>query len=656
MPNQPFAVLPWQEGAWWFLTLAMFLVWWAWFAGNQSREFSLAERILAAFISTVCQIVATTLILGIAHYLSWWPLGLLNAGITIILAILCGRGGVGGVRGAGRKLVSDIGATFAVGWRLVTSSMAVFLIGVTALLVVAWVVYLGQLLPPYCWDAWSYHLSWGVFARQEGHLGPFDQPMPWINVFPKNTDILFLWWILGAGTERWANVVQAPFGLASVLASYLLARRVGARREDAAAVSLLVLSVPVVINQMWMALVDVTVMGGALSSLAFLSRRRLTHGTLALAGCAAGFIVGTKGSSMYVFMGLSIFLLYRLLPLGMDSLRRSPTGRLKNMVVALALFGGLAFAFGSYFYLRNWVLYGNPTALYQVEVGPIQLFEGKDVRDAHFCRGLIGGELYDALERGPEWPIVLDGFFDPKDEFSEITRIGGWGSAWTTLMLPAIPVAFLWALLKRRWSAVAIIVACLIPYFLFTANHTWTRYHLYIIGAGTTSLAFLLSNLRRSRWTNIMLCIAALSMMATDYVAATHRPLLRPAVIAEARQQPYMESDRFAFFSSWHDEQFAQTWLSIQEPGTTLGFSHFAPDWKMLALWNPSFSNHVVYVPWLENGNAWEQSLRDREVDFVYTWPDTESLSYASAHPEGFDSMYEGAVGGIHRIVKSDDQ
>lgn len=645
----PPPVAGWQVFAWWLLTITMFLVWWAFFAGKKLHEFSLAERILGAFIGTVCQIVGTTLILGAAHYLSWWPLCMLNA------VLIAGLAFFNGLMEARRLLISDIIDTLTFSWRLLRSSTVVFILGIIALLVIAWVVYLGQLMPPFCFDAWSYHLPWAAFARQEGHLGPFDQPMRWINIFPKNTDILFLWWILGTGTERWANGVQAPFGIASMLACYLLARRVGARRIDAAVAGLLVMSIPVVVHQMWMALVDVSGMCGSLASLAFLSRRRLTPGALVLAGCSAGFIVGTKGSGMFVFIGLLLFLLYRMLSLGMDSLHSSPGSRLRNMALSLALFAGLAFAFGSFFYLRNWVLHGNPTAEYELRVGPVLLFEGKDLQNAHFYRDLIGGRLYDALQSGSEWPIVLDGFYDPETEFYEHNRIGGWGSVWTTLMLPAIPVAVVWAFLRRRWAVLAIITACLIPYFLFTANHTWARYHLFIIGAGTTSFAYLLTMLRRTRWREVLLVAAALSMAATNYVAMTHRSQFKPYAISEARSRPYKESDRFTFFYGWRDEELKDTWLSIQEPGTTLGFTDGAPDWKMLALWNSDYSNRVVYVPWQADGETWEQFIIEKKVDYVYVWPDSEPNDYAVEHPGRFEPLYDGDNGGVYRIVTQDD-
>ena len=628
------------------LTVAIFLAWWAYFARRRAEEFSLSERLLGAFLATIGQILATTFVLGWLHQLFWWPLGVLNTVIVLILAarVVAAKGGHG--------LHTEIGHTFAATYRLLRSSSALWGLGALALFISGWVIYLGQLLPPWCWDAWGYHLGWAAFAHQEGHLGPFDLPSPFVNNFPKNGDILFLWWIIGAGTERWANISQAPFAFASALACYLLARRVGARRVDAAATGLLVFSIPTVFHQMWMAMVDIAVMGSMLTSLAFLARRRLTACTLALAGLSAGFMMGTKGSTAYLFTGIMLFLIYRLLPLGMDAFRHSPNVRRRGILGALVIFGVMAFAFGSYFYLRNWVLQGNPTGEYVVKVGPLVLFEGEmELGSEHFSRELVTPELYDALEEGPEWPIVFDGFFDPQLRFYQGNRIGGWGAPWAVLMLPAIPVALIWALLRRRWSVLAIVLACVLPYLLFKYNHTWTRYHLPLIGAGTTAFGFILTTVSRTQFRRPLLVVAIVCMALTVYLAGFHGRL-EPSDIFEARQNPYQQSDRFGSFGHWGDKRFSTALQRAQLPGTTLAFTRIPPTQKILALWNPAFTNRVVFVQYESDGEAWEADLRAAGADAVYVGPDSAQMEYARTHPQSFEPLYEGTKGGVYKLIE----
>ncbi len=645
-------IAPWQEAAWWILTIAMFLAWWTFFARKYAKEFSLSERILAAFVAQTSQILAVTFILNLTYGLSWWPMGLTNAGITVGLILLTR---VSRRAGEGKTLITDIADTFKSVWRLMNTSVALWIITVTGLLAAAWVIYIGQLFPPFCYDAWGYHYGWAAFAKQEGHLGPFAYPNPHINFYPKNTEILFLWWIIGAGTERWANIVQAPFGFATAIASYLLARRVGARRRDALLAGMLVFSIPTVLHQMWMGMVDLSTAAGTLTAVAFLSRRRLTTATIVLAGCAAGFMIGTKGTGIYSFIGLFLFLLYRLFPLGYDALRVRPLARLGIGFLTLLLFGVFSFAFGSYFYMRNWINEGNPTGAWKVEVGPYVLFKGeRGGVQSFFTSAAMPDVLFEALEEGPEWPIVLDGFFDPQEGFAQGNRIGGWGSPWTVLMLPAIPMAIVWGIVRRRWKIPAIILAFLIPYFLFTYNHTWTRFILPVIGAGPPAFAYLYSMIVRTRPGRWLLPVAAVLMVATMF-SASHHDLLRIGTIEAARKVPYPYNDRYALFHSWGDEEFADAIRSVQEPGTSLGFSNMLPDSKILALWNPTFTNRAIWLPWRTDGEGWEKSLRDEGIYAVYVGPESRPMVHAMSNPDVFEALYEGKMGGIYRLVQSDE-
>jgi hypothetical protein len=645
----PPVVQPWQEGLWWFLTTLIFLAWWGFYARTRADDFSFSERVLGAFISSIGQILATTFILGWSHQLSYWPLWTINAIFAVILFI-----GIT-IAPGGKNLDREAHHLLVTLWRLLAQPSVIWIIGISAVIAAAYGIYMGQLFPPMSWDSWGYHLGWAALAHQERYLGPFDIKSIWINFFPKNTDILFLWWIIGTGCDRWANIAQAPFAFASALSCYLLARRVGAGQRIAVVIGLLIFSIPTVDHMMWRAMVDLAAMGGFLSALAFLSRRKLNPASLALAGCAGGFIVGTKGSAMFYFIGLLLFLIYRTLPLGMDALRDKRGSRVKNIALFILIFGGVAFVFGSYFYLRNWVQTGNPTGLYEIKIGNVVLFEGDlNVAETHFNRRLMPDVLFDALEEGSEWPIVFDGFFDPQLPFFQGNRIGGWGAVWTALMLPAIPIAFLWALIRRRWSVIAIILACVIPYFLFRETHTWTRYHLPVIGAGTTALGYLLTVLRRTKYQRFLLIFASVFMVATVFISVPHH-WLEKSNIEYARKYSYLHNDRYLYFNSWNDQDFANALQSVQEPGTTFAYTEALPRGKVIAVWNPTYSNRALWVPWENDGETWENDLIKSEAQAVYAGPDTDALEWAASHPGVFSNIYRGLNGGIYTLEFADE-
>ena len=270
-----------QEIAWLILTPLIFLGWTAFIGRRYSRDFSMSERLMASFVCGISQIVGTTIILGSFNILYWWPLFIINASIAAFWLILSLH------HDGTMNLLVKLGKSMCVFGDVFKSSIAICIIGLMALLISAWVIYLGQLLPSVGYDSWGYHYLWAALCRQTGNIGYDNLSDPMISVYPWNTDILFLWWIIGAQAERWSNIAQAPFALAAALACYRMARNAGVRRADAAIAGLFVFSVPTVIHQMWVAYVDLAVMGATLISCAFLSRKRLTPAALAIAGASA---------------------------------------------------------------------------------------------------------------------------------------------------------------------------------------------------------------------------------------------------------------------------------------------------------------------------------------------------------------------------------
>jgi hypothetical protein len=483
-------------------------------------------------------------------------------------------------------------------------------------------------------------------------------PFPFIDCYPMNGQMLFLWFVVGTGTDQLANLVQTPLTWLSAVCCYLLARYVGARRTDSALVGLLVLSIPTVLHQMWMAKVDMAIAAGALATMVFLSRPRLTAGALIVAGCAAGFFVGTKGSGMILAIGLLVLFLYRLLSARLEDIELGGGGRGTRLFIGLVCVFIPGFLLGSFYYLRNWVMFGNPAGIFEVKLGSHVLFNGIDLEALLWRDNFVPPVLFRALETRNQWPIVLDGFFDPQTGFWQANFIGGWGSPWTVLMLPAIPVAILIAMIRRKWLLPFIAIAGLVPYFMFSSvQHVMTRYYLPVIPVGTTAFAYILAVLDRGWVRRVLVFLAAAMMVATVFVGLQHH-MIDPSVIAEARQFPYVERDRFFAFNDFNDPDFAAALVSVEEPGTTLAFTGVPPLRKNRALWNATYSNRAVYVPWEDSGEAWERALKDKNVDAVLVAPvegENAPFLWAIRHPQTFEQVYAGELGGIFIVKGADD-
>ena len=98
-------------------------------------------------------------------------------------------------------------------------------------------------------------------------------------------------------------------------------------------------------------------------------------------------------------------------PVAARSLDLPSGSKILDSLTALLVVCIPAFLLGSYFYLRNWVLHGNPAGIFEVRLGSMVLFEGFDLKSLLWRDNLVPPALYNALSAGNEWPIVLDGFF-----------------------------------------------------------------------------------------------------------------------------------------------------------------------------------------------------------------------------------------------------
>ena len=649
----PSIVLPWQEALWGFLTLSIFISWWSFYFKFYSEDLSFAERVLAAFVSMVSQIVVSTILLGFFHIVGWYELGILNAFISVVITVIS-TGHKEGI-GFSNELIN----LFELTGKLLGSSIGLLIIAIMGLAVVVWYGYLGQLLPPMAWDAWSYHLPWAALARQERFLGPFDYPVRWLNVYPMNTDILFLWTVVGCGTDRWANITQLPFGLMAVLACYLLARRVGSDRKDAAITGFLVLGIPVIMHQMWTAYVDLSVMSSMFIALAFLTRKKLTGVALAIAGCASGFLAGSKGTGLYYCFSLFLLFIFRLIPTSINGISETGKAKVGEYFKAIAIFAVTTFLLGSYFYLRNWILTGNPTGIFTVKIAGLTLFKGSvDANDYLFGRLILGDFLYDKLRTKANLIIVAGSFFDPQDWFSQDNRVGGWGAVWACLFFPSIPFALYWGIVKKNLIAIGIIVSGLLTFFILDKmSHTLIRYHMTIIAAGAASFAYVLTVPAVYRLRRLFILLAIFFMALTIVVASPRQPFtLSTKEIAEARKVPYPENDRYSFFDSWDDPKFTDALLSVEGDGTTLAISGNFPNSKTLAAWNPRFSNRVVWAEWKESGEEWEKFLSDNNANAVYIPSGNEELDWAFKHKKKFKLIAQDDKVGSIFIFKSGKQ
>jgi hypothetical protein len=214
-------------------------------------------------------------------------------------------------------------------------------------------------------------------------------------------------------------------------------------------------------------------------------------------------------------------------------------------------------------------------------------------------------------------------------------------------------LALIWATIRKKWRVVAILATCLLPFLLFKYNRLWVRFHFQIIGAGTTSLAYLLTTLHLTPYRRALIAIAAALVVFEVFVGSPAPPWqLKPDDIGNAKVRPGLENtDRFIDFRSWGDARFAAAIKQVEQPGTTFALAAELPDYRNLAAWNPNYTNRVVWINWQGSGPEWETRLNQSKANAVYTAPGDAPLVWAGSHPERFQLIAQNPkLGAIFRI------
>lgn len=170
-------------------------------------------------------------------------------------------------------------------------------LGVLVIAELGYLLALAVFTPPNGLDGLQYHLARAVLWIQAESVAPIgDATDPRINEFQPDAEILQGATMLLSGSVRWVGLVQFLALIASMLAIYGIAGRIGLDRRKAAFGALLFATLPVVALQASTAENDVVV-AALVACAAFFTLGR-TNAELAVACLAVTLLIGTKVTGM----------------------------------------------------------------------------------------------------------------------------------------------------------------------------------------------------------------------------------------------------------------------------------------------------------------------------------------------------------------------
>lgn len=456
---------------------------------------SLVDRLLAVCVGSLALVTGCLLVAGSAHVLRPWPVVGLYAAASTALVVSAGP----------RRLWSWVGtltrdAAGAVGCLPRTLRRRPWLAILVVLVVgeATWHAVLAFLLPLTGSDALHYHLTTTAWWLQSGSFAanPFT---PESRGYPSGTELIFSHVALFARDVSFVDLTQLAFAAIGALASAGIARLLGARRAAAAAAGLIFFSTPIVLTQMAVPYVDVACAAELAACLYFTGRmlRAVTdpaggaRSHAVLAGCAAGLCLGSKPSAP-IWVGVVVL----AVAANLLWFRRRRTGGSRPF----ALLGALlvpTVALGSYWYLRNAIVYHDPLYPATLSFAGTTLFHGAPGVD-NLIDSPPGTPLPFPLSIARSWAHDLAPFLTGERFYRYDQRSGGLGPTWVYVVLPLIAVA-LWRGRRNLDRVPLTIGGVALVAWLISPYTWWSRFSLILVSVGAAVAATQLDRLRGAR-------------------------------------------------------------------------------------------------------------------------------------------------------------
>ncbi len=455
-----------------------------------------ADRLLVAFSLAVFQVVGLTLAAAALGLLKAEVLGFASVTLSVVAVIATCR-----LRRAGILALFEFGGprelVLAVWVRLrsiASSDPMVFLVLAPGAAFFALLYLYALPRPPMGFDPLNYHLTIAATAIQTGtfpivFFPPYFDLYAW---FPANGTIFSIWTMLWMGCDLGLALVNLPFLAAMGLALYLLARGLGVGRTTSAAVASALSTVPMMAMLATEAYVEVPMWALFFVALRFATKSGPGSGSglFGLTAGLCGVLTGVKSNALLLVV---LILLIHLAPAS-----RLDRAFLRGLLRRIGLLLFAMVIFGSYFYIRNYLLSGNPVYPYPVKVFGVEVFPGQPDRDSRLFAASIAANFDYLWESGKLLKAIVGDVWTP---------FASWGLGPTglaSLLLGA--TAGLWSAIgSRNRVASAFLLAGLVnlaAWFVMPYGGNFLFYNVRFAYPSVALLGLLAAHALERAWPN----------------------------------------------------------------------------------------------------------------------------------------------------------
>ena len=595
----------------WLLNFA-FIIAVAYLLSRRMRSGRLIIDLIISVFLWIFLVTLQLLLLGLLGCLSANPLGLASlVGLAFILAasptrrdLLLIKDDVGTVRKALRAWWRGLpqwvrGVTIA--FLFVTVIRTIFLI---------WA------LPPFVWDSLTYHLTNVAQWIQDQRISVFNTPVQRI-YNAANYEVFAAWFAVFLHHDVVIEASGLPAYLLSALSVYAIGRDLDLPKWASWIAALAYLSTPALTLAVTGTKNDPLVAGLYLASFALvihISRRAKKpapehdFGPVIVLLMALLYAAGTKAYIAHLIPGLVLvgflysiragdawywFRVPRALALFVQ--RRG----LSHFILVIILLGSALFM-GSYWYLRNWIMMGNPFFPYSVDVGGNTVLETE-----------IGGFKLGLENFINNLKLFVTKFGDKQHRIApDLPYTTGWG--WTAYGM-GIPAA-IWALIRRnnyRIVAAGFLLSFL-GLMLSSPTSPWNmRYMIWFPAIFALAIGLAFSWLEKGprvvkSWVR-GLFIFTLSL---DLLMVMNYNLVKASEFGRMLSLPVLERD--AALLHVHVPEEYESVIKYVPTNAILGYNVHANGF-VYPLYRADFSQEIVYIP-IAPEDSCEQIAQAMEV------------------------------------------
>jgi hypothetical protein len=365
-------------------------------------------------------------------------------------------------------------------------------------------------------DELSYHVPQAVGIIQEGRARSFAALPTWIYYYPQGAASVWAWTMLFTGSDELFRLVQMGFGLQLLLATGLLARRMGANAVGVVLSVVTVIAMPIFYVLTTTVGSDLGYAAAIMSFLAFLAPPRQTRSVEGdRADLFAACLFLTQAALFKIPVVALVFFLIAGIAFAVGRFERSSRSKffIQQFMSPLGLGILIVLAFSFHVYALNWIATGNPMFPLTLRVAGVEVFKGdlqpiEDIVMGHSTFGNVS-----EMKFFKRWHAVFADWFQPMNQ-------DAFGGAGPIFLLATLFMAVLGLAEKlRRPNAWIIAVAVILVVVLAIPASHLPRYSL--------AWLCLLSVLASITYTDLNRQFASLPYLVVFVVIASLSPQIK---------------------------------------------------------------------------------------------------------------------------------